>query len=131
MSVVWEGPARAIALVVCAAIGALGVAGCGGDDQTTTPAPPAGKSPAGTQTTSGQAESTISPSTTAAPGNGGVSAPPENQSSGQPGAGKGSSGGGTAGSGPSDTPTHDVVPPPNTPQGKFEQYCNQNPGACG
>jgi hypothetical protein len=30
-----------------------------------------------------------------------------------------------------DTPQHDVTPPPDTPQGKFERYCNQNPGACG
>jgi hypothetical protein len=30
-----------------------------------------------------------------------------------------------------DTPSNDVTPPADTPQGKFEQYCNQNPGACG
>jgi len=39
--------------------------------------------------------------------------------------------GGSGGSGVPDTPSNDVTPPANTPQGKFEQYCNQNPGACG
>ena len=30
-----------------------------------------------------------------------------------------------------DSPTNDVPPAPGTPESKFEQYCNQNPGACG
>jgi hypothetical protein len=30
-----------------------------------------------------------------------------------------------------DSPQNDVPAQQGTPQGNFEQYCNQNPGACG
>jgi hypothetical protein len=30
-----------------------------------------------------------------------------------------------------DSPSNDIPPPPGSPQGKFEEFCKQNPGACG
>ena len=30
-----------------------------------------------------------------------------------------------------DSPTNDLPPKPGSPQERFEQYCEQNPGACG
>ena len=32
---------------------------------------------------------------------------------------------------PADTPENDTPPPPNSPAERFEDFCNENPGACG
>jgi hypothetical protein len=32
---------------------------------------------------------------------------------------------------PEDTPENDLPPPEDTPAERFEEYCNENPGACG
>jgi hypothetical protein len=32
---------------------------------------------------------------------------------------------------PADTPENDAPPPEGSPAERFEQYCNENPGACG
>ncbi|HEY1275459.1 MAG TPA: hypothetical protein VGF25_11130 [Thermoleophilaceae bacterium] len=32
---------------------------------------------------------------------------------------------------PPDTPTSDTPPPPDSPAERFEDFCNENPGACG
>jgi hypothetical protein len=32
---------------------------------------------------------------------------------------------------PSDTPTNDAPPPADSPAERFEEWCNENPGACG
>ena len=32
---------------------------------------------------------------------------------------------------PSDTPQNDTPPPADSPAQRFEQFCNDNPGACG
>jgi mucin-2 len=32
---------------------------------------------------------------------------------------------------PTDTPTNDTPPPANSPAERFEDYCTNNPGACG
>ena len=32
---------------------------------------------------------------------------------------------------PADTPENDAPPPEDSPAERFEQYCNENPGACG
>jgi hypothetical protein len=32
---------------------------------------------------------------------------------------------------PADTPESDTAPPENSPAERFEEYCNENPGACG
>jgi hypothetical protein len=113
--------ATAVAVALVTAAGLLAMAGCGGDSESTT----APQSSEITQETSTQstAESTTTESTTTTEDNGGATPPS--------GGGDNTSGGGSGGSGVPDTPSNDVTPPANTPQGKFEHYCNQNPGACG
>ena len=115
------GTAAAIALVT--AIGLLAIAGCGSDSEsTTTPQSSETTQESSTQST---VESTTTESTTTED-NGGATSPS--------GADDNTSSDGDDGSGGSavpDSPSNDVTPPANTPQGKFEQYCNQNPGACG
>jgi hypothetical protein len=32
---------------------------------------------------------------------------------------------------PQDTPENDAPPPEDSPAERFEEYCNENPGACG
>jgi outer membrane biosynthesis protein TonB len=32
---------------------------------------------------------------------------------------------------PADTPENDTPPPPDSPAERFEDFCNENPGACG
>jgi hypothetical protein len=32
---------------------------------------------------------------------------------------------------PADTPESDAPPPDDSPAERFEEYCNENPGACG
>ena len=32
---------------------------------------------------------------------------------------------------PADSPDNDTPPPEDTPAERFEEYCNENPGACG
>jgi hypothetical protein len=32
---------------------------------------------------------------------------------------------------PADTPENDSPPPKDSPAERFEEYCNENPGACG
>jgi hypothetical protein len=32
---------------------------------------------------------------------------------------------------PADTPENDAPPPEDSPAERFEEYCNENPGACG
>jgi hypothetical protein len=32
---------------------------------------------------------------------------------------------------PADTPQSDTAPPEDSPAQRFEEYCNENPGACG
>lgn len=32
---------------------------------------------------------------------------------------------------PADTPENDAPPPEGSPAERFEEYCNENPGACG
>jgi hypothetical protein len=32
---------------------------------------------------------------------------------------------------PADTPENDVPPPENSPAERFEEFCDENPGACG
>jgi hypothetical protein len=110
---------RRAALVL--ALLALGAAGCGGDDEPAkesaepVEAPelsvPGGDAPAlggdGTDT--------------------GTDAVPEEASPGEtatqtPGEGDGSA--------PEDSPESDTPPPPDSPASRFEEFCEENPGAC-
>jgi hypothetical protein len=114
--------ATAAAVALVTAVGLLALAGCGSDSESTT-APQSSEITHETSTQS-TAESTTTESTTTTEDNGGATSPSS-------GGDNTSSDGGSGGSGVPDTPSNDVTPPANTPQGKFEQYCNQNPGACG
>jgi hypothetical protein len=87
------------------------VAGCGGDDEETTPSVTV---PASTET---------APATTAAPVT--TTEPTTTTKTGKTG--------GTPSHDPAkpDAPTNDVPPPPGSPQEAFEKQCEQNPSACG
>jgi hypothetical protein len=96
---------------------AIALAGCGGDDEAgtettrelpdlaipTTEAPPAVTDE--TETT----PTTVDPATETLPEEGPSTTPEA----------------------PSDTPENDAPPPEDTPAERFEEYCNENPGACG
>jgi hypothetical protein len=98
----------------------VAIAGCGGDDEpststarelpglslptTTSPAtPPVADKTAPTATT-------VDPATETLPTEGPPTTTPE---------------------APGDTPENDAPPPQGSPAERFEQYCNENPGACG
>lgn len=96
----------------------VAIAGCGGDDEPktrttqplpdlavpTTGAPPADTAPATPTST------TVDPATETLPEEGPTP---------------------TTGTPPADTPQNDVPPPEDSPAQRFEDYCNENPGACG
>jgi hypothetical protein len=97
---------------------AVGAAACGGDDddEATTTAPEISV-PAGEPQTVPQQQTTTQqqPTTTSTPQpSGGTQAPSKSYDRSKP-----------------DSPKNDVPPEPGTPESKFEQYCQQNPGACG
>ena len=92
-------------------------AGCGGDDEEATDTMP--EPPALTVPDEGSEEPATTPTETApipAPEPepdpaGGTPAPPAEP--------------------PPDSPENDAPPPPQSPAERFEEFCNQNPGACG
>ena len=92
-----------------------GLAGCGGDDdpaETTRELPKL--SVPSTEVTP-PAEQTETESTTIDPAT--ETLPPE----GPP----------PVDTAPTDTPESDTAPPADSPAERFEEYCNENPGACG
>ena len=128
---------RGLAAPLLAAALAI-TAGCGSDAETT--APSVESSSANATTTTSQSEPTTTEATTEQTdtgSGGGVSPTDETTTSEAPddngGGGGGNSGGVSPGYDPSqpDSSTNDVPAQPGTPQGSFEQYCNENPGACG
>jgi hypothetical protein len=100
------------ALLVLTAL-AIGAAGCGSDDESgdTTTVPTISVPSGEVQTLPEQKTTTTTPeqTTTDSGGSGGTNFNPSKP----------------------DSPTNDVPPAPGTPESKFEQYCKQNPGACG
>jgi hypothetical protein len=91
------------------------LAGCGGDDEQaeTTRELPDLSIP--TTTAPAVTEPEEPPSTTVDPGT--ETLPEEGPS--------------TTPEPPADTPENDAPPPEGTPAERFEEYCNENPGACG
>jgi hypothetical protein len=95
------------------------IAGCGGDDEpstktarelpklaiptTETTTPPA------VETTPPTTPTTVDPATETLPEEGPATTPTT----------------------PADTPENDAPPPKDSPAERFEQYCEENPGACG
>jgi hypothetical protein len=82
----------------------LGACGDDGDDST-TPSVPDITIP------EGEAETTTEETTTTIPDSG--------------------SGGTTADPSKPDSPTNDLPPEPDTPEARFEEFCEKNPGVCG
>lgn len=110
----------ALAGAVLALAGAAGLSACGDDE----PEPAATTTePAATTTTAEPAESedpyqgAEDDGGASGGGSGGVPAPP--------------TGSGSAPSGAEDSPEHDVPPEPGSPAQRFEQFCEENPKACG
>ena len=98
---------------------AAALAGCGGDDEpsaeTTRELPdlsvPTTEAPTEPTTpVEPPAETTVDPATETLPEEGPAPAPEEP---------------------PADTPENDAPPPEGTPAERFEEWCNENPGACG
>lgn len=113
--------------------GALASCGGDGDGASSTDPKPAltvpgetdgstGSTPGTTETTdestdtAPSADSTTGPMDQPNPGNGGATAPDNNNPPDQ----------GT----PPDSPGNDTPPKPGSPADRFEQFCTQNPGAC-
>jgi hypothetical protein len=97
--------ARALAVLLALAALAIGVAGCGDDDEEEgTTSVPDITVPKGEVTTTTEATTDTVPDDT-----GGTSVDPEKP----------------------DSPANDLPPEPDTPEARFEEFCEKNPGACG
>jgi hypothetical protein len=99
----------------------VALAGCGGDDEPSTstarelpalslPTRSAPVTPPAEDTTTTPTATTVDPATETLPEEGPPATTPQN---------------------PADTPQNDAPPPQGSPAERFEQYCNENPGACG
>ena len=101
----------------CAAVAVAAlVAGCGGDDEparTTRELPelaiPRPESTTTVEQQTAPSSTTVDPATETLPEEG----PPPSDTA------------------PADTPESDTAPPQDSPAERFEEYCNENPGACG
>ena len=94
------------------------IAGCGGDDEPSTSTarelpklgiPTTQTTPPVVETTPATTPTTVDPATETLPEEGPATTPQA----------------------PPDTPENDAPPPQGSPAERFEQYCNENPGACG
>jgi cytoskeletal protein RodZ len=125
---------RGLAAPVVAVALVFAFAGCGSDEETTAPAVESSSANATTTTHSESASTeTTTEQTNTSSSAGGVSPPAETTTSEAPDDNGGGGGGVSPGYDPSqpDSSTNDVPPEPGTPQQGYEQYCKDNPGACG
>ena len=105
----WLG--AALAVLGALALGAP-LAGCGGDEETTTVSTEVTTTGA-TTSTSGSTSTTTRTDTDAEPGGGG-----------------GGGSGGGSGSPDVDSERNDLPPEPDSPQEDYESFCDENPEAC-
>jgi hypothetical protein len=113
---------RALLLLLAALLACAALTGCGGNDEpatdTTPTVPdltlpqtdetqPAPRTETQTETAPPEPTETVPPPET----NGGTTAPKPAP--------------------PTDSPQNDAPPPQDTPAERFEEFCNENPGACG
>jgi hypothetical protein len=124
-------PSRALpaAAAFLALAFALAGTGCGGDDESaeTTPELPNLTSPRTETETEAPAQTETEPAAPVDPGT--ETLPPD-------GDGDSSDDGGVPAPAPeaeppADTPENDTRPPPGSPAERFEEFCEENPGACG
>jgi hypothetical protein len=130
VSAVNRGPGRRAAPVFFACLALVAgtaVAGCGGDDEetgpTTTPTiePATPTGPTGAAGEEGEEqEEPASDDSSVDPEDGTVTPPPESGDQAT---------GGTQDQ--VDSPENDLPPEPGSPEAQFEQYCDENPEACG
>ena len=116
--------ARLVPLLLVALLGVL--AGCGGDDEPAAQTPTA--IPDLTVPQTDEAEPLDPGTETLAP------ASPEPEPEPEPEPVPPSTDGGTpapAPEPPADSPENDTPPPADSPAERFEDFCNENPGACG
>jgi hypothetical protein len=115
----------AVLVAVAAVGGATGLGACGSDDESTItdPEPVTTSEPS---TTTSEPETTESTTTE---DDGGVEAEPGDDSGGH-GGNSGTGGTGSFDPAKPDSPQNDVPPQPGA-QESFEQFCDENPGACG
>jgi len=93
---------RAFAVLLALGALAFGATACGDDDESDTTSVPEITIPEGeAETTTGEP--------TSDPDSGGTSFDPDKP----------------------DSPSNDVPPEPDTPEARFEEFCEKNPGACG
>ena len=128
---------RRLTAIIAAGLLALAAAGCGSDDSLApeVPGPPADVvlpestvAPASddenadsadqdSSTDEGTTDDTTTPDDTGATGDTGTTTPD-------------TSGGTTAPEAEADSPTNDTPPPADSEAQQFEDFCDQNPGAC-
>lgn len=124
------------ALLVGTAL-ALGAAACGDDEETesvSTPTAPAQTSEEADTTDEAATEEETTTEDSGGVGPGEVTETEEDENEGLDGSGGGvgpSSGSGGHDPGQPDSADNDVPPEPGSPQEAFEQYCDENPKACG
>ena len=105
---------------------ALAAPGCGGDDE-----PPPKPAPELTLPES-QPKTTDTTDTTDTTGTTTDTTPPQTGTGTTPDASGGESGGTPSqGSPQQDSPQNDTPPPRGSPEERFENFCEANPGACG
>jgi hypothetical protein len=121
-------PPRAAIPALC--VLALVIGGCGGDEEPRPPRAPELTLP---ETAPDRGTDTAPQTgTDTAPETGTDTSPTPPDTNTAPDAQGGGSGGASApGAGQQDGPQNDVAPRPGSPEERFEQFCEQNKGACG
>jgi len=103
-------------LTIALACGVLALAtGCGGDDE------PASDTETTPRITVPDEETTTAPPTETTPPRTQTTPPPQTTPDS----------GGTTTPPPPDSPENDQKPTPGTPEQRFEDFCDDNPGSCG